>query len=500
MAWQGYTLPAASGGLNLIDAIDAMPENDALELVNVYPKGTNVCVRKGFSLHANAGATAQARTLMQLPLQSGTTKFIKAANGNFYDVSTSTESSVKGATTPSSNDWNYTVFNNRLFCANGADTAQVYTGTGNFADCTFTGVTLSTLVSVSSYRSRIYFVELNSASFWYGGSGSVSGALTEYDLSDIFSQGGRLLFAGSWTNQTTTTSADLFFAVSSEGEVLFYAGSYPGDVNSWSLVARYIIGKPLGYRSFIRVDNDVWIITQQGIMPISALFSGGSTVALDTVGRKINPLISQYAATIPTSHLWHGMHWPGGRRVFLAVPRSGSDILVLVCNTDTKAWTKYDLGAADTPISLGMFGGSPYFGSASGDVFALESGTTDNGAAISFDILGAFNFFGSRGNFKKFLDVRPIIRAIRGTGFDLGVQTDFNLTPSTSMIGTASGTSTPWGSPWGSPWSSSTEYLVPRYTVRGQGHSGALRVRGSVSDSPLEFNAFDVRFELGGQV
>lgn len=495
-----YTLPAPSGGLNLIDAIDAMPENDALELINYYPQGTNISLRGGSSSHCVAGASAAARTLMVLPLQSGTEKLVKAANSKFYDVSTSTETNITGTTTPTSNDWNHTIFNNRIFAANGADTVQVYTGSGNFADATFTGVTLSSLVNVSSYRQRIYFVKLNSGSFWYGGVSAVSGALTEYDLTSFLTRGGYLLFAGSYTNQNAMTSADLFFVVSSEGEVLFFSGTYPGDSTTWSIVARFPIGKPLGYRAFIRVDNDVLILTRQGIVPVSALFSGGSTIALNTIGRKINPLISSYAFSTPFSHLWHGLHWPGGRRIYITVPRAGNNVLLLVCNTDTGAWTKFDLGSVETAVAISLFGGDPYYGSSTGNIYEMESGQSDNGSPIPMDLLSAFNFFGSRSNFKHFVEVRPLMRSMRGVGFGLGIQTDFVMTASTDIINSTPGESTPWGSDWGSPWSSSTEYLFPRYAVRAQGHSGALRIRGNIKDTPLEFNGFDIRFRVGGQI
>jgi hypothetical protein len=495
-----YTLPAPSGGLNYIDAIDAMPESDALELINVYPQGTNAAMRGGSARFCSAASTSPARTLIQLPLQDGSIKLVRASNNALMDITTGSEVDVTGTTTPTSDDWSGHVFRNRLFLVNGADTAQVWTGTGNFADCTFTGVTLSSLASVSSYRSRLYFVEGNSLSFWYGGVDSTSGALTEFDLSSVATRGGYLLFAGAWSLQQAISSQTLFCAVTSEGEILAYAGSYPGDPNSWTLTYSAIVGQPLGRRAFVRVDNDLWLLTKQGIVSFSALFSSTPTVALDAVGRKINPLISSLARSIPTSHLWSGVHWPNGRRVFLCAPRAGNDICILVLNTDTGAWCKYDYGATDPAVTIGIFDGVPYFGAASGHVNEMEVGQTDNGSGISIDILTAFTFFRDRTTYKNINEVRPLVRAIRGLSFGLGVQTDFDLTARADIVASAPGVSTPWGSPWGSPWSSSTEYLLPRFAVAAQGHSGALRIRGTITGTPLEFNAFDVRFRAGGQV
>lgn len=496
---QGYTLPAPSGGFNLIDAIDAMPEQDAMELVNLYPRGTIVSVRGGLEDFSNY-STDPIRSLYPLNLSSGTNTLVGCTNNKLVLMTAGSGADNTGTTTPTTNDWQGAQFGGRLWLANGQDTLQVYTGSGSFADATFTGVTLSTLVNVSSFKERIYFVKKNSGSIWYTSSTkAISGALTEFDASYYLKRGGYLLFAGSWTNQLATTSADLFFLCSSEGEILFYSGSGPGD--PWTLVARFVIGRPLGYRAFVRVDNDVWIITDQGIVPVSLLFSGGPTVALNSVSRKVNAYIVQYAQTIGFSHLWHGLHWPNGKRVYITVPTSGSDTNLLVCNTETGAWTLYqytaEVGAA---TSLALLNGIPYAGNGAGYVREMEGNQNDDGEAIQFTMRLPFNFYGSRGNYKTFKDIRPLMRTKRGISISTKMDTDFKQGSEYDTINTTTSTSVPWGSPWGSPWGGSIEYLFERYGLSGQGHSGALRIRGSIKDAPLDFNAFEVRFEVGGQV
>jgi hypothetical protein len=119
----------------------------------------------------------------------------------------------------------------------------------------------------------------------------------------------------------------LFFACSSEGELVFYSGTGPSD---WSLVAHYYIAKPVGFRAFIRVDADVWIITQDGIVPISALFQSDSASALMVVSGKINPIISNAAETFNFSHDWYGVVLPRGRRVYISVPQSSIENYLLV--------------------------------------------------------------------------------------------------------------------------------------------------------------------------
>lgn len=497
MPFQGFTLPAPSGGLNLIDAIDNLPPNDADELINLYPNGSKVSLRGGHQSFCDTGSSP-IRSMYVLPLIDGTRQILCATNNTFQRVDTGTTTAKTGTTTPTSNDWNATVFSHRLFLCNGVDTLQVYTGSGNCADGTFTGVTQSTLINVSSYKERLYFVKKDTASFWYPGSKAVSGACTEFDLQYYFTQGGRLLFAGSYTDRLSSVTQDLFMCCSSEGEVFFYAGDYPGG--TWALAAKFRIGRPLGYRAFLRVDNDIWILTEQGIVPVSLLFSGGPTVAMNAIGRKVNKRIADFGADVGFSHLWHGFHWATGRRVYIVVPKSSVDTTLLVCNTETGAWCEYRYATAGTAIAIAESGGIPYLGDNVGVVHKAEQNFNDGGAAITYEARLAFNFFGSRGNYKVFKDVRPLLTAGSDVTIGMGIDTDFQRGDNLDTISGGVGGYTAWGASWGSDWSGDVGYLFNRYSLRGQGHCGAIRLSGSVLDAPLEFNAFEVRFEIGGQV
>jgi len=498
--FQGYTLPSPNGGLNVVDPIDNMPANDAQDLVNLFPNGRGVKLRGGYELYSQIteGSDLRVAMLESLPLANGTDKLIASTGGNFFDIADGAVTKITGTTTPSTGEWNATIFAHRLYMCNGVDTAQVYDGT-TVSDVTFSGVTLSELVNVSSFKERLYFIRANTLELWYGNTlATGASALTKADLTYFFKEGGFLLFAGSWTNQLATTSADLFFACSSEGEILFYNGSSPAE--PWSLVARFVIGKPLGYRAFIRVNNDVWILTQQGIVPISSLFSLDPEGALDTISRKINPIISQYAEQLPFSAQWSGKHWPIGRRVYIKIPITSAAVIFLVFGQDSKGWCTYDLASASDCVSLAILDGAPYIGSASGYIYSFESGLNDNDQAISFSGRCAPSFFGTRGNYKTFKDIRPLMKTKRGLTLSMAIETNFQQRVDLDTIVSTPGTFTPWGSPWGSAWSEGVTYIYDRHSTKGQGHSGAIRFQGSIQDAPLEIYGFEVRFELGGQV
>lgn len=497
-------MPPPSGGLDLVSPIDSMEPQFALELENVFPGPTAPITRNGYILHSNLSSNVTAiNTLAAYNKQDGTTEIIAVGEGTppkIYKIVAGIATDITGTTAISANASNMQTeqFGTRLFLVNGVDTAQVYDGT-TVADSTFTGVTLANLINVASYKERIYFVEKNTMKFWYGGTQAISGALTSFDLQYAMKKGGNLLFAGSFTNNTTTVSSDYFFACSSEGELLFYAGSSPADTN-WALVARFVIGKPLGYRAFLRINNDVWILTQQGIVPISSLFQADPEQALNVVSYRINPYITQYAAVLPFSARWHGMFWPQGRRVYINVPNNEGATSMLVYSIDTKGWCIYKLNNQGDGITLLCADGTPYYGSFNGKVFEAENGYQDNGAAITFSGRTAFSFYGSRGNYKAFKDIRPLLKTKKGLTFSLGIDTDFQKRLTVDTITTGSAITTPWGSPWGSPWSSPIEYLFNRYAVRGQGHSAAIRFGGAVNSADCQIFGFEIRFDQGGQV
>lgn len=500
MALQAFTLPAPYSGLDLVSPIDNMEPSRALELVNVVPTSSSPKTRKGYALFTTPQSGAQIGNLSSLPLTDGTYKVVATTSNKFWDVTTGTSAEITGTTTPTSREWQSAVFANRLFFCNGVDTAQVYTGSGNVADSTFSGVTLANLINVSSYKERLYFVEKNTLKFWYGNTQAVGGsALTAYDLQYTFRRGGRLLFAGSWTNQLASTSADLFFACSSEGELLFYSGSYPGDA-SWSLVARFVIGKPLSYRSFLRVDNDVWIITSRGIVPITQLFAVGAEEAAESISASVNPLIAQYAESVGFSHLWHGIHAPRERKVYIVIPISSTQTIYLVYCTDTKAWCRYELQNSIDGCAITVSSDVPFWASSDGKVFKGEYLYSDNGDAISWSIRSAFSFNGSRGNYKAYKDLRPLIKGPGNLSVEIGIDTDFKRESTLYPVTYSQGTYTPYGSLYGSLYSSDAEYLYQRFPVKGQGHSAAIRMAGTLEDSQIEFYGFELRADVGGQV
>lgn len=500
----GYSMPAPVSGLNYSDPIDQMAPGYALTLENVVPNGLNCAIRKGhtFLNGVNSGAST-VYTLCGIANADSTYQVLAAVSpsNTLYRVTAGTMSSIGGPYT--SAVFNADTFAFRTYLCNGFDDVQVVT-TGAAAASDFTGAVLADLINVSSYKERVYFVEKNSLKIWYGNTQATgASALSSYDFQFAMKSGGFLVSAGSFSNNYADSTQDLFYALSSEGEILFYNGSSPADVTTpWGLVKRAKIGRPLGYRAFVAVENDIWILTDQGIVPITALFASEPSVALETVGEKVNPFIAQYAGLTPFSHLWSGSYFSKERKVYIAVPTSSSTSVLLVYNIVGNAWTTYTFYQDRLALKVMSIAGQLFYAGVSGNVYNGETGYYDyiNATVTNptrFFGRGAFSFFGQRGLWKAYRDIRPLIKTIRAANLSLGIDTDFKQTNSTSLISTGLSNYTPWGSPWGSPWSSGIEYIYDRHAVKGQGYSAAIKFAGSLNNVPLELNGFDVRYTQG---
>lgn len=510
MAFQGFTMPPPYGGLDLVSPIDNMDPSFALELVNIFPGAGAPTVRLGYEQFADVGSTEPLKTLVTLYKKDGTSELIACGTTKIYKITEAgVVTNITGSTTPTSGEWQTVTYANNVYLCNGTDNAQVYTGTGTCSDITFTGVSKNALINVTAYKERLYFVEKNTAKVWYGDlqvtGTAATPALTSFDFQYVFTRGGFLVGIGSFSTNTSMTSQDYFWACSSEGEIVFYNGTYAGDATTWGLVARYYIGSPLGYRAFVRVNNDVWIITEQGIVPISGLFQSDPEAALQIVSRNVNPLISETAQQFPFNHQWAGFFWPAGRRVYISLPATGATCNLLVYAIDTKGWSRFNLFDAGHSLSSTMFKNLPFYGSSTGIIWEGETGqadavTTTDSQSIAFSGRTAFNFYGSRGNYKAFKDIRPIMKVKRGVTLNLALDTDFKRQPTITTVTTPVATFTPWGSPWGSPWSGDVEYVFDRYATKGQGHCAAVRFGGAIKNTTMQIFGFEIRFDMGGQV
>jgi hypothetical protein len=230
VAIPGPSLIAPVKGWNTRDALDAMDPADAVQLDNWYPDAGGVNVRNGYSLFASGVGSVAVKTLAEYHF-GATHKFLAAASGHIYDISSGTASSL--ASGFANDGWMVVQFLGKMFFLNGQDTMQQFDGT-TVGNSTFTGVTLSTLIGAVIYQQRLFFWANNSTGFWFAPLNAVTGALQFFDLSSFSPNGGNLIAAATYSHDGGNGVLDFICFIMSSGDCLIYYGNDPSDFpNNW---------------------------------------------------------------------------------------------------------------------------------------------------------------------------------------------------------------------------------------------------------------------------
>lgn len=493
------SIPAPVGGWNTRDPLAAMPPQDAIRLENWFPDTNNVSVRKGYREHADAMGSGSVEHLHNYVGADGTEKLIAFANNNIYNATTlGANASSLHSSGITSNRWSTINFSHTMVCCNGADQPLQYDGS-TVSTAAYTGIADdSTLVHVSSYKNRLYFTEVDSGSVWYGGVDSITGALTEFDVSSVLERGGYISSTTAWNFDAGDGINAYFVMISNMGEVLVYSGSYPGD-SAWKLISHAFIGKPLGRNCYIRLSSEMSIITDEGVIPLSQLFAETPRGSFQKLSDKINSAFTDAASLYRDNYGWRAVHFPEGKYVAFNIPVSSSQFDQYIMNTFTGAWSHFR--GLDGP-SWVVHNNSLYFGGTDGKVYQAHYEYSDDGGEIAVDLKTAFNYFGNANVQKRFSLTRPLFVANGSIRLQFAIDTDFADEPITSSVTVTGTLGTAWDAgDWdATSWGTSNVHNTDWYRIAGIGRSGAMRVLGNLEDVVLSLSAFDVSYVPGGLV
>lgn len=339
---QIHPLAPPIGGINARESLFAMPETDARELVNMIPEPYGLRMKEGVYGYDNTAANQESHMLAEF-LDAANAEFIvRAADNKFYDVS-SGDTNITGAAVITSNLWQWTQFQNRLFFVNGTDAPLHWQGTGfNVAATAWTGsgLTITNLINVSHYRRRLYFVEKDSLSVWWPESlDNITGVLKETSFDGVCKYGGGLRYAGPVSSSLNSTDQLMCF-ITSAGEILVYTGDWPDALN-WRIIGQYHAAPPIGYRCAFHVDGDLWVMTRSGLISVQALMAGDNTAISD----KISNDWRRFTSTYGYYKSWFGVYFPERDYVLINIPESdlGGVTFQLGYHRVTKSWfTFYD--------------------------------------------------------------------------------------------------------------------------------------------------------------
>lgn len=283
---------------------------------------------------------------------------------------------------------------------------------------------------VFGYKSRMYI--LVGASMYYGGIDAIAGATTLVDFTYILNDGADFAWGGVISNPGERDN-EVYMAIGTiSGEVLVYGGDYP-DSATWGLVGRYKISEPLGYNSILQYRNDIWILTDTGIVSLRDLMLKGSIAAEDqTVSSNIDHYWTRLIAAVAYRY-WStpisvsAAFWPERNQIYVLVGAhidkddaiSTSTATMCVYNTITQAWSFHKLSNVDTARMGGLtyYAGGMYFFTQNVVMKVDTTGYKDETwnsastyAGYDFEAQGPYMSFGSEATTKKIVGIQPIMK------------------------------------------------------------------------------------------
>lgn len=508
---QTTSVPAPVGGLNDRDSIASMPPTDALVLDNIFCGTTTVDSRAG-STNWATGITGWVETVAGYNSATAS-KLFAAAGTSIYDATSQGAVGAAVVTSQTNARYQFTNFQNTagtqyLVMVNGADALLLFDGsawskiTGISSPLAITGVTTSNLIHVNNFKNRLWFVEKNTFNIWYLPLNSIAGAATVFPLGSLFKLGGSLQAMVSWTVDSNYGVDDYAAFVSTQGEVVVYKGYDPSFAATWALVGVYRIGRPIGRRFYTRDGPDVIAITADGIVSLSKALLAERSQPEDAVSYKIVNSITNDVQAYANNFGWQPILYPIGNKVIINVPASENNRQYqYVMNTITGAWSTF--GKMSTPWLAACFetlGDSLYFGT-NGKVMLADSGSNDNGSAISIEIKPAFSYFQQPGRLKFFTLVRPIFSANGSVTPAYSLDLDFsNSNPVSNTTYTSQGVA--WNTVlWNtSQWSSLGQIRKSWLVANGVGYSASFHMKANINGISFNLQSIDYAYEYGGVI
>ena len=483
----GKAIPAPVGGWDAQSPLANMPPENAVILDNFIPRAGYVELRRGF-VPWQEGLPLPTESLMVW--RGGTISvaddIFAACGGSIYNVSNQNDAPVEVYTGTGNARWQSINFANDagtfLIAANGASVPIYYNGTA-FADTAITGtagiITLDprTLVDVMDHKGRLFFVQENSLRVWFLEPFAIQGEANLLDLGPIFDKGGSILCQATWTLDGGSGADDLAVFVTTQGQVAVYQGLDPSDANNWALVGVYDLGLPLSRRSLIKYGSDLVLLTTDGVVPLSqALTLDRAQENLVALTQKIQNAFQQATQRYRGNYGWEGALYTKGTLAIFNVPTATlSRSEQYVQNVQTGAWCRF---TGIDAFCWAVANDQMYFG-ASDYVGLWDTGYADNTTGITGDIKTAFNYFGSRGDLKKFEMLQPILRIASNIAPAVEVITDFKERIPTAVPTTITVTGGQWDTGlWDvALWSPSVQTRDSWTSVTGIGYCGAVRLR-----------------------
>jgi hypothetical protein len=498
------SVPAPVGGLNDRDSLADMPEKDAVLMVNWWPYPSYVGVRRGSNNHVT-GFPAAVETLAEYLPATGTAKLFAVSGGSIYDATTSGAVGSAVVTGLSNSRFQTqsitTPGGSFLYFVNGVDSPRLWDGSAwttitGVSTPAITGVTTSTLVHVTLFKNRLFFVQNNSMNLWYLPVNSIGGAANVLDLGSIFRKGGSIQAVYTWTLDAGDGADDHLVVISTNGEVAVYQGTDPSSAATWGIIGVFVLGRPLGRRCGTKFAGDLAINTTEGVQSLSRGLLSASIDKRATLTDKIQNSVSLSAELYETNFGWQVELFPDANMLILNIPQGAGSNFQFVQNTITGAWSKFEGWNANCWLnaSSGLFYGG------SNSVVQAWVSATDLGAGINADLVPAFSNFGRPARNKYFTLVRANLLTNGFPSASYGLCINYAIQETESALDFNPYPGMIWGSMvWGSMiWGGALVSVSNWETVGDVAESASLRLQVLNNGADVRLTSIDYLNQLGG--
>lgn len=515
------SVPAPVGGINSVDPLANMDQQDAIDLLNFIPGTNSVVARQGYSRWVT-GLPNKVETLAPYLAMNGEVRLFGMTDIGIYDVSS--KASTPSVSSPLTRGYCSTVMFSTvaaqaLVVCNGLDATRHYDGTSwtlwsqnatPSAPGQVKGVDPAKFIKVHSHKRRLWFVEKESMTAWYLPIDSLGGEAKPLYLGSVFRRGGSLTNIMTWSLDSGSGLDDIIIFQSSEGELAGYEGSNPDVTTDWALSAVHYVAPSFTSRASADVGGELVLLTSAGLYQTSKIVSGIGAVSLssqDTLSYKVSKRLAELVQARGTAIGWELVLFSSANYLLIVVPETATQPAAqFVMNLLTGKWGRMDLPIRTACVTQDKL----YFSDFSGNVYLYGGVYADD---VAFDgssskpiyasFQQAYNYFNAKGQNKHFNLIRPIWLSQYPPSYFLTLSLDFYPVsisslpaPPTESPNTPYWNTAIWGqSSWAPPFSTQFKWDG----LYGLGYCASLVVSMRINKS-TELVSTDWAFDIGSSL
>ena len=487
------TIPAPVFGWNVKDSLDDMDPRFAIQLDNYFPDGSDLRLRRGNVDHATS-ITGPVESLHTATIGTNE-KLIGFANNSAYDVTGSGNVGAPLASGFTNNQWTGTNAGanqgERALYTNGVDAAQSYDGS-TWVAAGLTGPTKPN--GITTANKRIWVYEEGTGQAWYSPPEAVTGAMSPFDISSVYPDGGALVSIGNVSIDGGQGPDDYTVFVMKSGAVIVYVGTDPADAANWSLRGVWRAGRPIGNKCLVPFDKDLILITDVGFQSILRFTTGGGVSGVP-ISDNIRNAVSEASQLFKGNYGWNGVYNSAERHLIFNVPvLAGENSVQFVMNSISGAWCQFsNTGALCHAVREGI----RYTG-ANGKVLRADFGGNDAGVPIFGFVQSAWKYFGPRGRDKHFKQFRPKFRTETSVRVSAGIGVNFvdPVLPPVSSVGRAEGGKWDVAKFDQDLWGGGLINIADWRGAHKKGFNASIAIRTETDNAEIQYLSTDMLYEV----